>query len=248
MDYIDYVVNSHPDNDHAGGLAYVLENMSVGELWMHRPWIHSAEIRDYFHDGRITDNSLAERLQDKMSAAYALEEIAEKKEIPINEPFADCQIGIFKVLSPLRSRYIHELIPEFEKSPEQNKSNVVVEGLESFNDTLKSLAASFADKWNFEYLPETVKTSAENESSAILFAKINEKGFCLQEMLELNLCVRQQSLRKAQVLIYLKKYLSFRSSPRRAPQRINRNTRFNCRKTIIKSRRKCDPFGLCFRR
>lgn len=179
VDHIDYVVNSHPDNDHAGGLAYVLENMSVGELWMHRPWTHSAEIRDFFHDGRITDNSLAERLQDKMSAAYALEKIAEEKDIPIIEPFADCQIGIFKVLSPLRARYTTELIPEFEKSPEQKKSNVVSEGMESLNDTIKSLAASFLDKWDFEYLPETVKTSAENESSAILFAKLDGKGFLL---------------------------------------------------------------------
>lgn len=179
VDFIDYVVNSHPDNDHAGGLAYLLENMRVGELWMHRPWLHSKKIREFFHDGRMTDNSLAERLKDKMSAAYSLEKTAELQRIPIYEPFADCQIGIFKVLSPLRDRYIYELIPEFAKSPELKKSNAVREGLESCSDYIKSLASSVLDSWNLEYLPETVKTSAENESSAILFAKLGDRGYLL---------------------------------------------------------------------
>jgi hypothetical protein len=36
---------------------------------MHRPWNYSAVVRDYFQDGRITDKSLAERMQEKMAAA-----------------------------------------------------------------------------------------------------------------------------------------------------------------------------------
>ena len=27
VDFIDYVVNSHPDNDHAGGLTYVIKKI-----------------------------------------------------------------------------------------------------------------------------------------------------------------------------------------------------------------------------
>ncbi|MBA3069342.1 MAG: MBL fold metallo-hydrolase [Hyphomonas sp.] len=38
-DYIDHVVATHPDGDHAGGLREVLQNFSVGMLWMHRPWL-----------------------------------------------------------------------------------------------------------------------------------------------------------------------------------------------------------------
>lgn len=92
VDYVDYVVNSHPDNDHAGGLHYVLENLKVGELWMHQPWNYSSHIRHYFRDKRITDDSLAERLQKKMAAAFALEEIAESKGITVREPFAGSKI------------------------------------------------------------------------------------------------------------------------------------------------------------
>lgn len=174
--YIDYVVNSHPDNDHAGGLHYVLENLSVGQLWMHRPWAYSSEIRRYFHDGRITDVSLEARLQQKMSAAYALEQAALKREIPIFEPFAGANIGIFTVLSPTRDRYVHELVPQFEKAPELK---VEESALASVFDAVKGALGYIADRWDIEYLPDTVSTSAENESSAILFTSVGKGGYLL---------------------------------------------------------------------
>lgn len=175
-DTVDYVVNSHPDNDHAGGLAFVLEELKVSELWMHRPWERSADIRGYFHDGRITDESLAKRLQQKMSAAYALEKIALQRNIPIREPFAGSQIGIFTVLSPTEERYVHKLIPQFEKSPELKEET---SALESFKDTAKAVLSYIADFWDKEYLPDTVTTSAENESSAILYASTPYGGYLL---------------------------------------------------------------------
>lgn len=176
VDYVDYVVNSHPDNDHAGGLLYVLENLKVGELWMHQPWNYSSDIRQYFRDKRITDGSLAERLQKKMAAAFALEEMAESKGIPVHEPFAGSKIGIFTVLSPERDRYVHELIPAFEKSPELLKSATL---LDSIADAFKGAVGYLADAWDKEYLPDTVTTSAENESSAVLFAAYGERGYLL---------------------------------------------------------------------
>jgi len=35
---VDYLVNTHPDSDHASGLEVVLENLQVGEAWVHQPW------------------------------------------------------------------------------------------------------------------------------------------------------------------------------------------------------------------
>ncbi|WP_205194852.1 MBL fold metallo-hydrolase [Burkholderia sp. Ax-1719] len=142
MDYIDYVVNSHSDNDHAGGLLYVLENLKVGELWMHQPWNYSSDIRQYFRDNRITDDSLAERLQKKMAAAFALEEMAESKGITVREPFAGSKIGIFTVLSPERDRYVHKLTPAFEKSPELLKAATL---LDSIADAFKGAVGYLAD-------------------------------------------------------------------------------------------------------
>ncbi|MAF04748.1 MBL fold metallo-hydrolase [Herbaspirillum sp.] len=179
-DYVHYVVNSHPDNDHAGGLEYVLENLRVGQVWMHKPWDYSAAIRSYFHDGRITDESLKERLQKKMSAAYAVQKAAEKRGIPVYEPFAGSQIGIFTVLSPERERYIHELIPEFEKSPVLKKEAAALTSIfDSAYDAVKGAIGYIADLWDHEVLPDDVSTSAENESSVILFGTAASEGILL---------------------------------------------------------------------
>ena len=36
--HVDYVVSAHPDADHASGLEVVLEELTVGEVWVHCPW------------------------------------------------------------------------------------------------------------------------------------------------------------------------------------------------------------------
>ena len=178
--HVDYVVCSHPDADHASGLSVVLENLTVGELWMHRPWQHSAVIRDYFKDGRITDSSLAERLKEKMAAAYALEELADEMRIPIYEPFQGAAIGAFHVMSPEKNWYIHTLIPDFAKSPEKK------EAMDAANPLLKALFASVketianvAETWGIETLREDVSTSAENESSVVLYGVVANRGILL---------------------------------------------------------------------
>lgn len=173
-DFVNHVVNSHPDGDHASGLSVVLENLQVGELWMHRPWEHSSLICDYFRDGRITENSLAERLKSKMSAAYALETIALEKGIPIREPFAGDSIGGFLVLSPDKEWYVHTLIQEFEKSPEAKSATD-----SAFARFLRKMVSWVDDRWDVETLRENVTTSAENESSVILYGTYDGRDILL---------------------------------------------------------------------
>jgi beta-lactamase superfamily II metal-dependent hydrolase len=177
---VDYVVSSHPDNDHASGLSVVLDELEVGELWMHRPWEYSSIIRDYFHDGRLTDESLAERLKTKMRAAHALEELAIEKGIPIYEPFQGSTIGPFTVLSPESEWYIHELIPAFEKSPKQKvEKSMANDMLGILAEAIRKAGAWIAETWGVELLREGVETSAENESSVILFADFDGRGVLL---------------------------------------------------------------------
>lgn len=183
-DRVDYVVNSHPDGDHASGLSVVLEQLEVGELWMHRPWEYSAEIRDYFKDGRITDNSLAERLKEKMGAAYALEQLAAEKGIPIFEPFQGSKIGDFEVFSPERDWYVHELIPQFAKSPEQKvleaaSNSFAASAMKSLTEIARKAIEWIAEYWHIESLREDVKTSAENESSVVMYGAIDGRGIFL---------------------------------------------------------------------
>jgi len=178
--YVDHVVCSHPDADHASGLLVILEQLSVGTLWLHQPWHYSHVIIDYFKDGRITNQSLKARLQDNMAAAYQLEQIAIKKGIEIKEPFQGEAIGEFHVLSPDKEWYVHNLIANFEKSPEQIKAESE-EGLSKaakvvklLAETAKKGAAWVAERWDLELLREDVETTAENESCAILYAYMED--------------------------------------------------------------------------
>src|SRR6202035_3077307 len=47
--FINHMVLSHADNDHATGLVGVLEHFVVKNLWMNRPWLYAAEILPHFH-------------------------------------------------------------------------------------------------------------------------------------------------------------------------------------------------------
>ena len=181
-DYVDHVVNSHPDNDHASGLSVVLEELRVGTLWMHRPWNYSHIILDYFKDGRISSESLKQRLQDKMRAAYELETIAASRQIPVKEPFQGENIGLFHVLSPAQDWYVHSLIPAFEKSPEQKAAESAARHLATY-PLLKSITEAakrgltwVAEHWSGELLRDDVETSAENESSVILYGYMQQEG------------------------------------------------------------------------
>jgi len=172
--FVDYVLNTHPDQDHASGLSVVLENLEIGELWIHRPWEYTKEIIGHFSDGRITEDSLRKRLQNSFSYAYPLEEIAKKKNIIIKEPFQGEKVGIFEVLSPHKDWYLYELIPESKKTPQAK--GLVSESFESIKDKVLSW---IEESFETETLSESGETSADNESSVILYTKIDDRGILL---------------------------------------------------------------------
>jgi hypothetical protein len=55
---IDFVVSTHPDNDHMSGLRVVMERLRVRELWMHVPWAHAERILGLFRSRRWTTQGL----------------------------------------------------------------------------------------------------------------------------------------------------------------------------------------------
>lgn len=172
--FVDYVVNTHPDQDHASGLSVVLEKLEVGELWLHRPWNHTKEIIEHFKDGRITEESLARRFkEDGFPYAHALEEIALEKGIPIFEPYQGSAIGDFYVISPHKDWYLHDLIPDFNKTPQKKEATDSI--LKKFAESVKRV---FEDM-NIETLKEDVSTSSDNESSTVLYAKLDGHGILL---------------------------------------------------------------------
>lgn len=182
---VDHVVSSHPDADHASGLSVVLEHLDVQRLWLHRPWAYSPVIRHYFDDGRITVASLAARLQDKMRAAHDLEAIARRRGILIEEPFAGKAIGPFQILSPGRGWYVHSLVPAFEKSPGATThrppglppASAGIIGALALAPT--NIGRWLVENWFVETLRDDVTTTAENESSVVLYGHFGGHGVLL---------------------------------------------------------------------
>ncbi len=173
--YVDLVVSTHPDADHAGGLTVVLEQMEVGRLWMHRPWLHAADIKELFRSGRLSTSGLRESLQRALQNAHDLEQLAQVKRIPIDEPFAGAalpfgNLGV-RVLSPTEARY-QSLLPHFRETPvPRHAPGAFQRMVGAATEAVRWLAESM----NIETLvdAEVGDTSAENETSVVLVLQID---------------------------------------------------------------------------
>jgi len=170
---VDLVICTHPDGDHASGLREILNELTVGELWLHKPWDHSEHIHDLFDDGRITPDSLDERLREAYDFAHQLEIIATEKGVAIREPFAGREFdnGVIRVLGPTID-YYRELIPDFTKSPEAAKSL-----MEKAYSGIKKAIAWIRETIEGELLDESGVTSAENNSSAVVMLMFQEHRY-----------------------------------------------------------------------
>ncbi len=164
---VDYVVSSHPDGDHASGLLAVLQRLEVGELWMHRPWLHSSAAHEAVLAHHPAASPLDSRLRSKLRAARKLEMAALQRGIPIHEPFQGADIGGFRVLSPSRDWYLSQLLP-------------------AFGHPLPTPAApdtppdpADRESWGLELLRESVRTSADNEASVVLWGQFDGQGVLL---------------------------------------------------------------------
>lgn len=168
--YVDAVVATHPDGDHCAGLAQVLEDCSVGELWMLRPWNYATELLPRF--SRFTTVAgLIARLRECYPFVAELEAIAMRKRIPIYEPFQSAQIGAFTVLAPSRSRYL-QCVLDSEKTPDARSESLLLQEL------LKKIRGFSSALWGAETFP-TDETSAENEMSVVQFARIADQSIVL---------------------------------------------------------------------
>ena len=156
---IDHVVLTHPDADHASGLATVLNEFNVGRLWMNRPWEHVDELMPRFE--RYQDRGrLIARLKRDFPKAAELEEIANDKDIEIKDAFLGTSIGEFTVLSPSKATYL-DLVVDSDKTPVPASKMAAL---------LDALSAAL---WGEENLKgDSEGTSAENETSIVQWADV----------------------------------------------------------------------------
>jgi beta-lactamase superfamily II metal-dependent hydrolase len=85
-DYVDVVVSTHPDQDHVTGLEVVLENLRVGQLWMHQPWKHS-QVLSLSRSLGFQSSQMSEKTIKSLQEASDLELVAVRRGVPIIEPF-----------------------------------------------------------------------------------------------------------------------------------------------------------------
>ena len=170
---IDFVVCSHPHIDHAPGLLEILKEYKVRKVYMNRPWQYIDDLVGLVKDGRITENSLEDRLRDKYKYIDEIEKICEEKNIEIKEAFQGTIIdNRFRILSPTRSFYI-ELLIESNKTPEMDQKYECLIETEDFkrNNTSKLID----ETWYMDSLREEVETDAENESSVIIYGDLDNE-------------------------------------------------------------------------
>ena len=176
--YIDHVVLSHADGDHARGLKTVLESFEIGTLWMNRPWLYAAEIIDAFH-GNFTVEGLRKAIRDGYPVVAELEDIANQRGILIREAFSGSSIGAFSVLAPTRARYL-SLIPEFHHTPPSYAEPLKGGFLGEMLRRVKAAAERFVESWTEETLSENPPAvTASNESCVVQLGLIDGRAILL---------------------------------------------------------------------
>lgn len=180
-DFIDNVVLTHPDGDHACGLKRLIESntFGIGQLWMNRPWIYVDDLLPHFK-GYTSRDALARKLREIYSHTADLEEAALQRGIPIRESFQGSVIGAFTVLAPSKSRYL-ELVLDSPRTPDrvQTKASTLSALLENTLRSIGKVAVNlFRSAWGEETFSSN-GTSRENEMSVIQYAYLNERKILL---------------------------------------------------------------------
>lgn len=174
---IHLMVNTHPDIDHISGLKTILENdeFEVKRIVMNRPWKDAGLKPEHFKDGRITKNSLAERLRDEFTMADDIEGIAKEKKIPLDGAFQGCNLvsDVLTVLAPNKTSY-EEFLLASEKTPESivdefNKKSYKKVELEEETYNGNGIIKWFDDE----------DTSEINQTSLVFSLKIGKEHFLL---------------------------------------------------------------------
>lgn len=170
---VDYVISSHPDEDHSAGLKIVLEKMEVVNLIMHLPWEHAEDIKSKIKNN-ISNINLENKLEKNLKLVSDLEDLAKEKGVNIIEPFASLDIfdgGIVKVLGPSKE-YYQELLPHFDEEIDPKKD------ISSLGMTRKVI--DIVVKWVKDHLPINLlddedTTSVKNNSSTVILLQDDDK-------------------------------------------------------------------------
>ena len=165
--FVDAVISTHADQDHVNGLHVVLDQLSIGQLWIHKPWEHNRGISEKFVDGRVTDHSIGLQLRESLESAYDLVTEAGRKQVPVVEPFAGLSLyneQQFCILGPT-PYYYESLIPNFEGMPRPKDALATL--FPEMMGTATRAMKRFFSLWGVDDLDNDDTTSAKNNSSVV---------------------------------------------------------------------------------
>lgn len=163
---VDLVISTHPDQDHINGLEAVIDQLEVTELWIHQPWNHNLGLAFKFKDGRITDNSVGERLKDSLESAHKLVQQAQAKGVVVREPYTGLEYACIKIIGPTLE-YYKGLIPQFDGMPETHNVEDGRSLLGGFRYVAKAALQRIMVLWGEDKIDDEDGTSAKNNSSVI---------------------------------------------------------------------------------
>lgn len=162
--HIDIVILSHPDLDHVSGLVEMAkdEDVEIGMIMMHRPWEELSP--SWFRDGRITKDSLKDRLGDAFEKAKELDDVTKNVTKPkLNVGKCNHKGASITILGPT-SEFYKTCIANCEKTPQQANNVVHLPQSQSLKKSIDFEPYIEGEiKW---YDDET--TSPINESSLII--------------------------------------------------------------------------------
>lgn len=178
---VDFLICTHPDQDHASGLSNVMEQLTVKKLLMHCPWDYVDHIFDSVNDERVTKESLRRRLIEGHPYAYKIYEHAIQNDIPIYHPFSDYDtdhgIPHLDIVGPSVSFYLNQLI-NFRSITDITEDSLQIESiLKRLTEAARKATNWVSETWDEEKLvdPTDDATSGENNSSVICFFNFGGK-------------------------------------------------------------------------
>src|SRR3990167_1300348 len=165
-DTVDYVFSTHLDSDHLSGLTVVLEQLTVGKLFMYVPWEHLDEISSLLEED-FTNDELEQKLKEDLELIYEVESIAFEKGVPIEEPFVGVPVNDnIAILGPTKE-YYETLLCDFRNTPDAKKS-AIEQALEAVKRAAEETVEWLDDRFDLDLLNDDEITAAENNSSVIL--------------------------------------------------------------------------------
>ena len=174
---IDFVFLTHPDLDHASGLNEIFDNFEVTYFGMHKAWEHSRNIASAFKDGRVTSNSIKDRLKDDLELVYDLAKKASEKGAKLFEPFSNNSKvnNEITILGPSKE-YYEEMLIASDSTPESLSEASTFGFVKKAYESVKN---KIQEDWFQEKLfePADNATKPWNNTSIILLLNYNNRKY-----------------------------------------------------------------------